>query len=146
MNGVMIPSVSAGASQRVASVVWTPHVIVPSRAAGAGPAPPRVPRHARDTLAVRRLMVDPPPLCSGISRATPGGQPANWAAPTVRTSRIQRVDSARRTRRRQAPARHRALARLGQYPWTRATRRAIYSPRLDSWPQEVGACPANPYL
>src|SRR2546428_3635498 len=78
MTGVMIPSVSAGSSQRVASVIWTPHVIVPSGAAETGPAPPRMPRHARNTLAMRRLMVDPPLLCSGISRATSGRQPANW--------------------------------------------------------------------
>ena len=36
MNGVMMPSVSAGSSQREASVMWTPHVMVPSGAAVAG--------------------------------------------------------------------------------------------------------------
>ena len=36
MNGVMIPSVSAGSSQREASVMWMPHVIEPSGAAAAG--------------------------------------------------------------------------------------------------------------
>src|SRR5215472_3328214 len=38
MNGVMMPSVSAGSSQRDASVMWTPHVIVPSGAAVTGDA------------------------------------------------------------------------------------------------------------
>ena len=36
MNGVMNASVSLGSSQRVASVTWTPQVIVPSGAAAAG--------------------------------------------------------------------------------------------------------------
>src|SRR5215831_9919839 len=40
MNGVMMPSVSAGSSQRDASVICTPHVIVPSGAAAAGAARP----------------------------------------------------------------------------------------------------------
>src|SRR5262245_3539633 len=35
MNGVMMPSVSAGSSHREASVMWTPHVMVPSGAAAA---------------------------------------------------------------------------------------------------------------
>jgi hypothetical protein len=33
MNGVTMPSVSAGSSQREASVMCTPHVMVPSGAA-----------------------------------------------------------------------------------------------------------------
>src|SRR5437667_1177371 len=41
MNGVMMPSVSAGSSQREASVMCTPHVIVPSGAASTSPATPR---------------------------------------------------------------------------------------------------------
>src|SRR5262245_49874142 len=40
MNGVIMPSVSAGSSQRDASVMCTPHVIVPSGAAAAGAARP----------------------------------------------------------------------------------------------------------
>ena len=36
MNGVMMPSVSAGSSQRDASVMCTPHVIVPAGVAAAG--------------------------------------------------------------------------------------------------------------
>src|SRR5712691_7719353 len=55
MNGVMIPSVSAGSSQREASVMWTPHVIEPSGAAAAGATLARRKRSAR-----RYLMVRPP--------------------------------------------------------------------------------------
>src|SRR5262249_49773519 len=40
MNGVMMPSVSAGSSQRDASVMCRPQVIVPSGAAAAGAARP----------------------------------------------------------------------------------------------------------
>src|SRR2546425_11802058 len=47
MNGVMIPSVSAGSSQREASVMWTPHVIVPSGAAVVGAAAASSSRTAR---------------------------------------------------------------------------------------------------
>src|SRR6185295_17646106 len=58
MNGVMIPSVSAGSSQREASVMWTPHVMVPSGAAVAGPAAPKIWVTARSTTTceVNRLM------------------------------------------------------------------------------------------
>src|SRR2546430_12646955 len=38
MNGVISAAVSAGSSQRVASVTWTPHVIVPAGWAAAGAA------------------------------------------------------------------------------------------------------------
>src|SRR3989442_9745202 len=55
MNGVMIPSVSAGSSQREASVMWTPHVIVPSGAADAGTALPRSSRAARDRTPERTV-------------------------------------------------------------------------------------------
>src|SRR6058998_3098106 len=55
MNGVMIPSVSAGSSQRDASVMWTPHVIVPSGAAAAGATLVTTRRSAR-----RYLMIHPP--------------------------------------------------------------------------------------
>src|SRR6266567_415369 len=41
MKGVMIPSVSAGSSQREARVMWTPHVMVPSGAAVAERARPK---------------------------------------------------------------------------------------------------------
>src|SRR5258706_16472863 len=39
MNGVAIPSTSPGSSQREASVMCTPQVMVPSGAAAVGPAP-----------------------------------------------------------------------------------------------------------
>src|SRR5262245_26382596 len=48
MNGVMMPSVSAGSSHREARVMCTPQVMVPSGAAPAGPAAPSV-RVARRT-------------------------------------------------------------------------------------------------
>src|SRR5262245_36498407 len=41
MKGVMMPSVSAGSSQREASVMCTPQVMVPSGAAVAGETPAR---------------------------------------------------------------------------------------------------------
>src|SRR5258705_9175867 len=47
MKGVMIPSVSAGSSQREASVMWTPHVMVPSGAAVAEIASPETSVAAR---------------------------------------------------------------------------------------------------
>src|SRR6266850_7995159 len=37
MNGVLMPSTSAGSSQRGGTVTWTPQVSVPSGAAAAGP-------------------------------------------------------------------------------------------------------------
>src|SRR5438094_9459730 len=37
MNGVLMPSTSAGSSQRGGRVTWTPQVSVPSGAAAAGP-------------------------------------------------------------------------------------------------------------
>ena len=37
MNGVAIPSVSPGSSQREARVMWTPQVMVPSGGAAAEP-------------------------------------------------------------------------------------------------------------
>src|SRR5262245_55627634 len=54
MNGVAMPSASAGSSQREASVMCTPNVIVPSGAATAGRTAPRA--SARATAAVRRVM------------------------------------------------------------------------------------------
>src|SRR5712692_7386622 len=62
MNGVTMPSVSAGSSQRDASVMWTPHVIVPSGAAVAGRAAPKRTATARSTTTVTREVNDPPVL------------------------------------------------------------------------------------
>src|SRR6185295_12872468 len=58
MKGVMIPSVSAGSSQRETSVMWTPHVMVPSGAAVAETASPETNVAARSprTRRVNRLM------------------------------------------------------------------------------------------
>ena len=55
MNGVMIPSVSAGSSQREASVMWTPHVMVPSGAATAGPATPKTRATATSRMPTREV-------------------------------------------------------------------------------------------
>src|SRR5438477_3410436 len=54
MNGVMMPSVSAGSSQREASVICTPHVIVPSGAASTSPATPSVITTASRTTRARQ--------------------------------------------------------------------------------------------
>src|SRR5436309_592346 len=96
MNGVMIPSVSAGSSQRVASVMWTPHVIVPSGADEAGPAPPRMPRHARNTLALR------PPRRTGTRR--PGGE--GRGAGGVNRGVEEEGATGRENRRERATRRH----------------------------------------
>src|SRR6266850_6504288 len=53
MKGVMIPSVSAGSSQREASVMCTPQVMVPSGAAVAGRAMPRSRSVATNTTTTR---------------------------------------------------------------------------------------------
>jgi hypothetical protein len=50
MNGVMIPSVSAGSSQRDASVMCTPQVTVPSGAAAAGRGDPKKARQVRNAM------------------------------------------------------------------------------------------------
>src|SRR5258705_13917069 len=60
MNGVMMPSVSAGSSQRDAKVMCTPHVTVPSGAAAAGRETPNKTRQVTRTMPSRmieRLMV-----------------------------------------------------------------------------------------
>src|SRR3989449_3065229 len=44
MKGVAIPSVSPGSSQREASVMWTPQVMVPAGPAGAAAAGPATPK------------------------------------------------------------------------------------------------------
>ena len=54
MNGVMMPSVSAGSSQRDASVMCTPHVIVPSGAAAARDAGNVIASERINTTARRR--------------------------------------------------------------------------------------------
>src|SRR5215510_11182165 len=62
MNGVMMPSVSAGSSQREARVMCTPQVMVPSGAAPAGPAAPsvkKVPRMAESARHFGTRMVFP---------------------------------------------------------------------------------------
>src|SRR5262249_18069161 len=62
MNGVMMPSVSAGSSHREASVMCTPQVMVPSGAAPAGrPAPSArtATRSAGTVRDVRSLMCLP---------------------------------------------------------------------------------------
>src|SRR5215471_11899402 len=59
MNGVMMPSVSAGSSQRDASVMCTPHVIVPSGAAAAGPARPIRSRPVTREDRIRVIFEDP---------------------------------------------------------------------------------------
>src|SRR4029450_11647267 len=59
MNGVMIASVSAGSSQRDASVMCTPKVTVPSGAAEAGRGDPKNARqvmNARPSGMMTRLM------------------------------------------------------------------------------------------
>src|SRR2546423_4826678 len=59
MNGVMIPSVSAGSSQREASVMCTPHVMVPSGAAPAERTTPTrrgIDRSTPRTHEMERLM------------------------------------------------------------------------------------------
>src|SRR6266850_6969059 len=59
MNGVMMPSVSAGSSQREASVMCTPHVMVPSGAAAAERATPSRRASAKSAMTMReteRLM------------------------------------------------------------------------------------------
>src|SRR5262245_22967220 len=64
MNGVMMPSVSAGSSQRDASVMCTPHVIVPSGAAAAEAAGPLErttpePASAADIFSISRRLSSP---------------------------------------------------------------------------------------
>src|SRR2546422_10122840 len=54
MNGVMMPWVSAGSSQREASVMCTPQVIVPSGAASTSPATPSGRTTASRTTRVRQ--------------------------------------------------------------------------------------------
>src|SRR5262245_11923033 len=63
MKGGMIPSVSAGSSQREASLMCTPHVIVPSGAAAGRPVRPAMSRPSNATT--RQHMVNalmPPPV------------------------------------------------------------------------------------
>jgi hypothetical protein len=55
MNGVMMPSVSAGSSQREARVMCTPHVTVPSGAATAGRATPNRLRQVTETMPSRMI-------------------------------------------------------------------------------------------
>src|SRR5215470_5769749 len=60
MNGLMNASVSLGSSHFAASVTWSPHVSVPSRAAAAGAARARVDSTASSAIrrrAARGLMV-----------------------------------------------------------------------------------------
>src|SRR5215813_9903109 len=85
MNGVMIPSVSAGSSQRDASVMWMPHVIVPSGAAAAGKVLPGLTRKARVKMQKRRAaaligrllsdcqqhLVPEPRFCQGGATSVP---------------------------------------------------------------------------
>src|SRR5436309_2158700 len=62
MNGVMMPSVSAGSSQREASVMCTPQVMVPSGGAVAGRAGPirkAIVRSPPTTRETECLMVPP---------------------------------------------------------------------------------------
>src|SRR5262252_4971461 len=64
MNGVMMPSVSAGSSQRDASVMCTAHVIVPWGAAAAGAASPLErttpePASAADIFRISRRLRSP---------------------------------------------------------------------------------------
>src|SRR5215831_20181089 len=77
MNGMIVPSVSAGSSQRAARDAWTPQVMVPSGAAWSGRTGART-RHAMATSAARLregkaveashiLPNDLPPLCLGDS-------------------------------------------------------------------------------
>src|SRR4029450_11421938 len=56
MNGVMMPSVSAGSSQREANVMWTPQVMVPSGAAAAGRATPESRSRVSSAGAIRRAV------------------------------------------------------------------------------------------
>src|SRR5262245_18027415 len=71
MNGVMMPSVSAGSSQRDASVMCTPHVIVPSGAAAAGAARPLErtpePASAADIFRISRRVRSPTELVAILS-------------------------------------------------------------------------------
>ena len=64
MKGVMIPSVSAGSSQREARVMWTPHVMVPSGAAVAERARPKSRVAARRATSTREMndLMDPSQL------------------------------------------------------------------------------------
>src|SRR6266478_4446553 len=55
MNGVMMPSVSAGSSHREARVMCTPQVMVPSGAALAGPKAPSVRATTRSGSRARPL-------------------------------------------------------------------------------------------
>src|SRR5215831_9002228 len=52
MNGMIVPSVSAGSSQRAARDAWTPQVMTPSGAASSGPAG-AMRRHASARAAAR---------------------------------------------------------------------------------------------
>src|SRR5205085_1484082 len=75
MNGVMMPSVSAGSSQREASVMCTPHVMVPSGAALAEPTTPTrrgIDRTTPRTHEMERLMGTSQPrgeYTAGLPRA-----------------------------------------------------------------------------
>src|SRR5262245_9230222 len=70
MKGVMMPSVSAGSSQREARVMWTPHVMVPSGAATAGPAGLAIRATAaiRTTTGAITCRICPPSLPFGVDR------------------------------------------------------------------------------
>src|SRR5437773_294318 len=67
MNGVMMPSVSAGSSHREARVTCTPQVMVPSGAALAGPKAPSVRAAARSEIRARHLgtLMFPPSWSQG---------------------------------------------------------------------------------
>src|SRR5574341_1751296 len=94
MKGVMRASVSAGASQREASVTWSPQVIVPSGAAwaarGAAHATParsrpivRMPRRARvpPVMAPSSPGVEPQFLVGGRVRVIGGEAEARFRHP-----------------------------------------------------------------
>src|SRR5437867_10361168 len=78
MNGVMMPSVSAGSSQRDASVMCTPHVMVPSGAADAGHELPR----SVTAASTRTIRAADPLMC--ILRAATVSIPPGAAATVAR--------------------------------------------------------------
>src|SRR5262245_41172762 len=69
MNGVAMPSVSPGSSQREARVMWTPQVMVPSGGAAAEPGTPRAGMSATTARKVRDA-IDRMASSQGLSRAS----------------------------------------------------------------------------
>src|SRR5437867_10420279 len=92
MNGVMMPSVSAGSSQRDASVMCTPQVMVPSGAAATGHVLRRSVTTASTTTiraadlpigVLQAAAVSIPPACRGYRRPGLPREPPENAAITL---------------------------------------------------------------